>query len=251
MIEDIILRQEVYSPLSTKGSALDADEYDNNLINIYQDLAELEIAGEISAYGGMTVYDDTENKYATYDNKLWKWINAAASSGVTPTEGTDWTRVQISDLAHEINKDQYLDRYGVNEISAADLAVSANRGIYSLDIDDTSILDLDGFGNYVLTIPAAGAGYRIFALYSSVSPATTVVTINIVENLIEEVQTEFRCEDGLTATFVVPALPATFVDQIIGLAANVAVAGSSGEALILRKSTGEDYNRIYLSLQYT
>jgi len=117
--KDIKTRSTDSGELKGKGSALTHAEMDLNLIYLYADFRNMQIAPYISAYNAGTTYDDTVNKFATYNSYLWKWISPVSGSGVTcGTDPTKWERVMVNEMAHAINRDAYLDRGGSNEVQA-------------------------------------------------------------------------------------------------------------------------------------
>jgi len=119
--DDLILRSESYSPLTTKGSNLTAANFDDNNINIYKDLLALAFTEGVDAYSSSTEYDDTVNRFATYDGRTWQCIHYEPMTNITPSESAYWTEVFPAIMAHPKNQDTILDEGGDNEISAASI----------------------------------------------------------------------------------------------------------------------------------
>ena len=115
------LRELINAPLTTTGAPITNIQYDTNIINMYNDLVALNTAGDMAAYNPLKEYDDTINKFVTYGSNVWLYINITPSTGTTPIEGSDWTQVPPSILAHVKNQDYYLDLGGDNEVSAAEI----------------------------------------------------------------------------------------------------------------------------------
>lgn len=115
------LRETDNAPLTNNNAPLSGAQHDENHINIYNDLVALNSGGDVDAYNALTEYDNTTNKYVSYGGFVWLYIFATPETGETPAEGTHWTQVPPSVLAHVRNKDTYLDKGGSNEVSAAQI----------------------------------------------------------------------------------------------------------------------------------
>lgn len=114
--DGIKLVQETYGPLQTTGAPLTVTEFDDNNIAIYKDFESLAVTIGVPAYDAGTDYnndvnDSTTETFATYGNRFWQWINATDGQS-TPSEGSDWTQVFPTMLAHEKNKDDKLKTIG-------------------------------------------------------------------------------------------------------------------------------------------
>jgi hypothetical protein len=116
-----VLRETNNPPLTNNNAPISGAQYDQNIINIYDDLVALNTGGDVDAYDNLKEYDNVTNQYVSYGSVVWQYINATATIGNTPTEGAYWTQVPPSTLAHVRNKDTYLDKGGDNEVSASDL----------------------------------------------------------------------------------------------------------------------------------
>lgn len=127
--ENIILRGTDNPPLVNKDDVLTIAEIDGNFISIYNDLLSL-----CSAEDSTLIYDIDRSynigEYATYDNKLW--LSTEVSTGVTPSNlGTEWVDAFPTILAHEKNKDTYLDYGGANATSVAEIRAFIDAGLTS------------------------------------------------------------------------------------------------------------------------
>jgi hypothetical protein len=133
--DNLILRETDNLPLINKDDTLTNAEIDGNFINIYNDFISLSQAND------PTLIYDVERSYlvdefATYDGRLW--IATDISTGVTPIEGSaEWNDVFPTVLAHEKNKDTYLDYGGVNETTVAEI-----RGFIDAGLTSTTNLSL-------------------------------------------------------------------------------------------------------------
>jgi len=136
--DNLILRQNSYSPLTNKGAVLTSDDFDNNFINIYKDIEALKVTNSVDTYNALTVYDDATVLFATYSGRLWQWVNASPGSGVTPANGLYWQEVFPSIMAHRKNSDTILDEGGANEISAADIVAGLAVADATTDLTITS-----------------------------------------------------------------------------------------------------------------
>lgn len=140
--ENNTLRETNNPPLTNNNAPLSGAQYDQNVINFYNDLVALNTAGDQAAYDPLKEYDDTINKFVTYGSNVWLYIFATPTTGTTPVEGTHWTQVAPSVLAHVKNQDTALDLGGDNEVTAAQLkallsGVGAGTVIYKGRISQT------------------------------------------------------------------------------------------------------------------
>lgn len=130
--ENLILRETEYAPLVNKDDFLDNTDFDSNMINIYEDFVALCVTNGVIAYSEGTEYDDSIVNYATYDSKLWKFVNAVPASNVTPgTNESYWIEVFPTELAHRKNSDTILDEGGLNEVSASEIRAFIDAGLTS------------------------------------------------------------------------------------------------------------------------
>jgi hypothetical protein len=130
--DNLILRQTDYPPLVNKDDFLDNADFDSNMINIYDDLVALCLTNGVIAYDISTEYDDSVINYATYDGRLWKFVNAVPSVNVTPgTNEAYWIEVFPTELAHRKNSDTILDEGGTNEVTASEIRAFIDAGLTS------------------------------------------------------------------------------------------------------------------------
>ncbi|CAB5216984.1 hypothetical protein UFOVP200_28 [uncultured Caudovirales phage] len=127
--DNLILRETENLPLINKEDTLTSAELDGNFIKIYNDFIDL------SQTNDPTLVYDIERTYsidefATYDGRLWIALNV--STGSTPiVDGVDWLDVFPTVLAHEKNKDTYLDYGGINATSVAEIRAFIDAGLTS------------------------------------------------------------------------------------------------------------------------
>ena len=127
--ENIILRNAIHSPLTTKGDFLSIVDFDDNNINIYEDFNSLASSGEISDFDVSVVYDDTLEKYVTYNGRSYMYINASATMGNLPTDASYWIEIFPTYLAHQKNRDTILDEGGADEVSANEIRAFIDGGL--------------------------------------------------------------------------------------------------------------------------
>ncbi len=137
--DDITLRSVIIAGLTTKGSELTAEEVDNNFVYLWQDLKAKLTAGaaNLPSYNPVRTY--TLGEVVGYDDLPWLYVNAVDDAGVTPGSDEDyWLSIDVEKLAHAQNTDQYLDRYGANEVSAAELRAFVDAGSTAANIYTTN-----------------------------------------------------------------------------------------------------------------
>ena len=128
--DSLILRELINSPLTTKNDFLTNEDFDNNNINIYSDLVALCVTTGVIAFDEFETYDDTVLNYSTYGGRLYNYINASPSIGVTPsTDVNYWVEVFPAILAHKQNADTVLNEGGANEVTAAEIRAYIDAGI--------------------------------------------------------------------------------------------------------------------------
>ena len=95
--EDILLRETVYAPLTTKGSEFLFTDLDANFITIFNQLVALSQSSQVPAYSAAITY--SINEYVSYNSQLWRMINGVPQINVTPgTDPLTWLAVYASDL---------------------------------------------------------------------------------------------------------------------------------------------------------
>ena len=130
---DILLRVATRSGFTTKGSNLTATEVDENFLAIVDEMANRDIAGNLVTWSAGTV---DAGEVRIYDSKLWL---ALTSNSATPSEGSDWTQINLGVLGHAQNTDTYLDRFGANEVTAAQVKTGIRPyEVYTILISQTS-----------------------------------------------------------------------------------------------------------------
>lgn len=118
-LTDILLRITSHAPLTAKGSELTYPELDNNFIVLFDFLAGLSSAANLSPYNAGTVYSNTPPTYVSYSGNIYQFISGTPTSGVTPgTNPAIWQQVTIGALAHVQNTDLYLNQGGAYEVTA-------------------------------------------------------------------------------------------------------------------------------------
>ena len=161
--DNITLRQESYGSLNTKGSALTNQELDQNWIDFYKDFESLRVTVGVPAYDPATTYnndlnDNSTQTFATYSNRFWQWINLTDGNS-TPSEGSDWTEVFPSIIAHEKNKDNRLIH------SEGNFEVILNNEQFSGQTIPRAIVKAEDSGyNYYMTVQDLtnlGGGFEI------------------------------------------------------------------------------------------
>ncbi len=135
-----VLRETNNPPLTNNNAPINGAQYDQNIINIYNDLVALNSGGDVPAYDPLKEYDDATNKFVSYSGFVWLYIFGTPTTGTTPIEGTHWTQVPPSVLAHSKNQDSHLDLGGSNEVSALELnTLISNQDVflYNNVVNDT------------------------------------------------------------------------------------------------------------------
>jgi len=165
---DIILRIVTRAGFTTKASGdannLTPTEVDNNFLAIVDEVQGRDIAGAFATWSAGTV---EAGMVKIYDSKLWL---ALTTNSATPSEGTDWTQINLGTLGHAQNTDTYLDRFGTNEVTAAQiksgirpykvftsLVSQAETGAPTMTIlentlSGTPVFSYDDVGEYELTL---------------------------------------------------------------------------------------------------
>ena len=140
-IADLILRETVFPPLTTKGSELDYSEHDANIIEIYNQFVSLISGGGLTPYAPATPY--TGLVYVSHNGNIWKHVGVGTSTGVTPgTNPAVWMITSIGELVHQQNTDQALDLGGAFEVAVAD--------IYDIVMNQVISITGSGFATLVL-----------------------------------------------------------------------------------------------------
>lgn len=161
--DNLILRETTFPPLVNKNDFLNSAEFDANFINIYEDLVALCSTTGVIEFDEGTTYDDSINQFASFNGRLYRWIDPAPGAGVTPgTEGASeyWTEIFPTDLAHRKNSDEFLAEGTADEVSAAEIRAFIDAGLTTTT--DLSITEKTGTSFKLnsstgadVTIPAA------------------------------------------------------------------------------------------------
>jgi hypothetical protein len=133
-IQDIILRSTTFAPLTNKGSELTYTELDNNFIEIYDYLATLNTGTNLNPWSISTTYTGTQ--YVSYAGNIYKLLTASSLGEVPTSYPSVWQLTSIGELAHEKNKDTYLDFGGTYEVPAEDLHSLVNEQVIITNVID-------------------------------------------------------------------------------------------------------------------
>jgi len=127
-IEDILLRGLANPDLVAKGSSLTQNQLDQNFVIIYNELAALSNSEQLDAYDPSRNYIGGSATFVAFDSKIWKFISATSQQGVQPdSDPAIWQRVTAGAIAHERNKDQFIDFGGQYQVSAEDIFNAVNK----------------------------------------------------------------------------------------------------------------------------
>jgi hypothetical protein len=174
--DDLILRELINSPLTTKDDFLTNEDFDNNNINIFNDLVALCVTNGVIAFDELETYDDTVLNYSTYGGRLYEYVNAAPSIGVTPsTDEAYWVEVFPAILAHKKNADTVLNEGGANEVTAAEIRAFIDAGLTTT----TDLAITTKTANTFLLTSSTGADVTIPA--STVSEAGLMIAADKVK----------------------------------------------------------------------
>ena len=95
--ENIILRETVNPPLTTKGSQLLFGELDANFVTMYNEFVALSQSSNVPAYSNLIEYN--QNEYVSHNSQTWKMINAVPQIDVTPgTDPLTWVAVYPTEM---------------------------------------------------------------------------------------------------------------------------------------------------------
>ena len=135
-LTDFLLRIRTYTGWTTKGSELDMEELDDNLIELIQQFQALKNNTNISTYDAGYTYEPspptTYVKYGTNDVLIYKFVSTTSKTGITP--GTDPTVWQLTSFSNLVGT----DRSGIEAVTTASTVITfttplgASGGDYSL-----------------------------------------------------------------------------------------------------------------------
>ena len=239
--DSLILRQTDNLPLINKDDTLTSEEFDANVIKIYDDFLALSNAND------STLAFDVDRsyligEYSTYGGRMW--IATNDSTGSTPTiDSYDWQDIFPTVLAHEKNKDTILDEGGVNETTVAEIRAFIDAGLtsttnLSLSTKTPTSFKIESSTGTDVTIPQAtdvDAGLlnatdkvKLNNLTGINSGDQTLVSLNAED--VDNKATDFTTiNDTLYpttqavdtyVTTVVPDLVETFIDSNVELTTN-------------------------------
>jgi hypothetical protein len=194
--EDILLRETVYPPLTTKGSEFIFTDLDGNFITIFNQLVALSQSSQVPAYSAAVTYKFGE--YVSFNSQLWKMINGVPQINITPgTDPLTWLAVYASDLVQ------------------APLIGGAKIYEFEVLIPSAQVLTMGVTDTPVEIIPALGVGLAPQILSGSVTvkniggfPYDINTDVLIMPSSFDVVSNEsnFICNNVLQAT-VVQSLP--------------------------------------------
>jgi hypothetical protein len=107
-LDAMVLRQEVYPPMTTKNAELTFTEWDDRVIDIYRVIQDVVNGDNVDAYNPATTYDGTSSdvylKFVGYNSRIWQAVFAGTFSGETPAEGIYWTQVTLAQMLPNVLK---------------------------------------------------------------------------------------------------------------------------------------------------
>jgi hypothetical protein len=107
-LDAMVLRQEVYPPMTTKNAELTFTEWDDRVIDIYRAIQDVVNGDNVDAYNPATTYDGTSSdvylKFVGYNSRIWQAVFAGTFSGETPAEGIYWTQVTLAQMLPNVLK---------------------------------------------------------------------------------------------------------------------------------------------------
>lgn len=132
-LTDFLLRIRTYTGWVTKGSELDMEELDDNLIELIQQFQALKNLTAIPVYDAAWAYQPapptTYVSYGTNDVLTYKFVSATAKTGVTP--GTDPSVWQLVSFSQEVGN----TRQGVVAVTTAGTIITFTSPLGTLASD--------------------------------------------------------------------------------------------------------------------
>jgi len=145
--EDILLRETINAPLTTKGSEFTYADLDANWIEIYNQFVLLSQSSQVPAYSAAIEYSIDE--YVRHSSQLWKMVNGTPQTNVTPgTDPLTWLKVYASDMVQ------------------APVIGGATILTKEISLTSVQILTLNGVDSFLELIPNPGAGKYIDLIHS-------------------------------------------------------------------------------------
>ncbi len=178
--DDLILREETYTGLTTKGSELTNQELDNNFINIRKDIVNLSTAPNLPNYNPITIY--SQFNVVTYNDKIYRFISVTPQDGIEPSsDPLVWEEINLNELAHQQNSDIKLAEGTSDEVTANEIRNFIDAGV------GTSIYSADGIINSNRTVDVDGkditfSNGRVYLFSSNVAAPGALGSFNIDGN---------------------------------------------------------------------
>lgn len=229
--DNLILRTATHAPLTTKGTYLVTADFDDNNINIYDDFVSLATSSEIADYNASTTYDDTLEKYCTYNGRTYQYVNASHTMGNLPTDTDFFVEIFPTELAHQKNRDTILDEGGVNETSASeirafidagltipdntDLALKVDKATFpvseTLALSDETTALTAGTAKITVRIPYAFTLTGVRASLTTAQTSGSIFTVDINQDGVSVLSTKLTIDntEKISTTAVTPAVIST------------------------------------------
>lgn len=131
-LNNIILRSTANAPLVTKFAELTYAELDNNFIQIYEYLTQMNNGSALEPWSVSTNYSGV--RYVSYDGNIYKLIAASSTGEVPVSFPAVWELTSIGALVHIQGTDQALDLGGANEVTAPELFDVVNNQVISVTL---------------------------------------------------------------------------------------------------------------------
>ncbi len=148
--EDILLRETINPPLTTKGSEFLYSDLDANWIEIYNQFVLLSQSSQVAAYSNLIEYSIDE--YVSYNSQLWRMINAIPQTNVTPgTDPLTWLAVYASDMVQ------------------APVIGGATILRKEINVSSAQLLTLNGTTTLLEILESPGAGKYIDIIHSTMN----------------------------------------------------------------------------------
>jgi hypothetical protein len=129
-LKNILLRTYPGSVLPVKGSSLTWTQEDMNFVRIFLAIIEVALANasNFQVFNPATEYSQTTPAtYKAYDGKVYKYIGASPSTGITPgTNNLYWQEVPQGEFAHQQNTDSSIAFGTVNYTTALEIRNTVN-----------------------------------------------------------------------------------------------------------------------------
>jgi hypothetical protein len=127
-LSNIILRQETYSPATTKGSELIFKELDDDIINLMKCIQAINNVIWVPVYNVALIYYQTQ--LVRHNSLLWEYIDATPSAGKTPGVDAEWSGVSIGRAVGYTYKNNFVD----GDLSGGILTIPHNLNSQTIDV---------------------------------------------------------------------------------------------------------------------